>query len=336
MLEVVDEEAGTHEEHQDGDQLGNTAGDHGLGGVGRVTAAEDALGVELVGPEGGHVLERHGKETDPKGELNSRIGAEVENAEFTGLAGLGDQGAPAAIERADNPKQGEDATKNENTKLNHIGPDDGGHPAHQGPEHGEPADDPDAKMEIDARAGSENKGGDQEADALTEDGAKEEQQGGEALGAVAQTVANVVIRAEDLALVEHADKPDGHDEAGDDRAEGPLEIGEVPLGSEDHARDTDKGEGADLGGDNGAGDGGPGKAPTAEEEVANGGLFSAQSVADPGSQKEVTGDNAPIETGEVGGDGHRQPREASRRLSGDCNRRGAPKHRRAHPWAGRI
>ena len=207
MLEVVDEEAGPDEEHQDGDQLGDAAGDHGLGGVAGVAAAENALGVELVGPEGGHVLERHGQKSDPEGELHGGIGAEVEDAEFAGLAGLVQESSPASIKRANNPEEGEDAAKDENTELDHIGPDDGGHPAHQRPEDGKAADDPDAEVKIDPGAGTEDQGGDEEANALAEDGAEEEKKGGKPFGSVAQPMADVVIGTEDFPLVKNADEP---------------------------------------------------------------------------------------------------------------------------------
>ena len=295
VLEVVNKKGRANEEHEDGNQKRDATRNDRLRGVGGGAAAEHALGIELIGAESGEVLERHGEEADPKRELHIGIGAEVEEAEFPGLAGGAEDFGEASVDLKNHDPQRRQAPADENEKLDHIGPNDSGHPTHQGPGDGKDTDDGDAPLEGQTGDGPENEGGDEEADALAEDGAEKKEPGGERACARAEALLHVIVGAENPALVENFDEPNAHDEARHDRADAPLEVGEIPSGGEDHSGHSDKSDGADLGGHDRAGNGGPGERAAGEEEILHRGLRAAQAVADPGGEGEVGEENDPVD-----------------------------------------
>ena len=259
VLDVVDEQGSANEKHEDGDQKRNAAGDDGLRGVGGRAAAKHALGIELIGAEGGEILEGHGEQADPQRELHIGVGAEVEEPQFSCVSGRSEDFGEAAIDLVNHHAKRREAAADENEKLDDIRPDDSGHAAHEGPDDGKDSNDGDAPFERQAGDGPKNQRGNEQADALAKDRSQEEEPGGECAGAGSEAGLHVIVGAENPPLVENFYEPDANDEAGHDGANAPLQIGEIAVGGEDHPGHTDESDGADLGGNDGAGHGGPGE-----------------------------------------------------------------------------
>ena len=302
MLLVVNEERGSDREHEHGDKQRNAAGDDGLRGILRVAAAEHALRVELVRAERGDILERHGQQADPQGELDIRIGRQIEQTQLAGLAGLRDEGGEASVDPGHEKNERQQPAADEDEELDDIGPNDRGHAAHQSPPDGEHADDDDAPLEGEAGDRPQNQRGDEQAHALSEDRTDEEQRRGEGARAGSESRLHVVVGTEDPAFVENFDEPDPDDEARHERTDAPLQVSEVTARSEDHAGHTDEGDRADFRGNDRTGDRRPRQRAAREEEVLHGRLLAAQRVTDPCGEQQIGGENHPVDPQEMGMD----------------------------------
>ena len=256
----------------------------------------------MIRAECGEVLERHRNQTDPQRELHIGIGAEVEKAKFSSLPGGAEDFRKASVDLIKHHPKSREATADEDEKLDHIGPNNSGHAAHEGPGNGKDTDDRDAPFEGQAGDGPKNEGGDEQADALAEDGAEKKEPGGERARAGAEALLHVVVGAENPAFVKDLHKPDADNDAGHDGTEAPLKVGEISSGCEDHAGDANESDGADFCGHDRPGNGGPGKGAAGEEEILHCGLRSAQSVSDPSREGEVGEENDPVDRQEVGVD----------------------------------
>ena len=135
--------------------------------------------------------------------------------------------------------------------------------------------------------------------ALPENSANLKDDRGQPFGSYSQSVAHVIVGAVDFPLVKDADKIDSYDNPGNDRADAPLQVGEVTTRRIDHSGHPDEGYATDFGCDDGTRNGQPGKGSSAEKEVLDVSLLASQEVSDPSGQEQVARYYAPINGGEI-------------------------------------
>ena len=167
-LLIVDKERRTDHEHEHGDKERDAAGDDGLRGIPRVATTKHALGHDLIGAECGHILERHGEQADPEGELHIGIGRKIEHPQLAGRTGFRDEHSETAVDVEHEHGQGEQTAADKDEKLDNVGPDHRGHATHQRPPDGKETDDDNAPLEGEAGHRPQNQRGDEQAHALSE------------------------------------------------------------------------------------------------------------------------------------------------------------------------
>ena len=300
MILIVHEERRSYHEHEKGHDLAKRAEHDGLPSCLGASAAEDALGTKLIDAEHRHVLEWDGEQGHPHGELElgSNSKGPIEGGGAVEISRRGPELSEATGQREDHVEQCDDPADGEEEELHDIRPNDRAHATHEGPADREDADDDDAPTDVQASDDFQRQRCHEHPDALGKNASDEEEDGGQRFRALAKAVPHVVVGAVDFPLVVDLHEPVTDDDSGDDGTDGPLKISEVPFHGEQPGGDADEGHAAELRGDDGSGNGRPGKCLAPKKEVADGRLLPSHPMSEYGTEDEIAEENAPIYGGE--------------------------------------
>ena len=316
MALVKHPEHRTHqqEDEEEGKDHHGTQGQR-FAAFGHVLAGQHSLHDQLLGPVRGEHQHRAADDAHPDvkgraeqelrhGDAGRRGG--VQPVEFARGDGFGKHRAHSAIHDRGDVPEGEDTSEQEQTELDGVRPDHRLDAADVGVEQREQHEEQDGAEDGVAGAEAEQfvsedefdrDAGDIDAHAGGQSFADEEEPAGGLARGGAEGVGEQLVRGIDFAfeIVGHED--DGQKDAGNDVADDHLEEGDVAAVG--HGGDTDDGQGAGLGGDDGQANPPPGDALAAEKVVAGIALVLPKPHPKADDAKDIEQNDDPITGTEV-------------------------------------
>ena len=258
-------------------------------------------------------LDKHGgeklRDEDDDGGLGE-VGRPIDQVEFTGLGGRGNQTAQSAGESGTEEGERDDDAAEHDKGLEHIGPDDRLEAAFQGVKRRDYADESDAHVNVEPGDGAERERRQQHDDAHAPKNLEHHAEAGaDELDAFVEAAFEVGEDGDDAEAAQQVDEDEPDDAAGEGlggSGKKDAPVGGISFGRKRHEADAAGGGGekADRGGP-------PRDAAAPEKEVTAGGAFAAGAPpADPEVEREVERER------EVVG-----PRERARRDGGEVKSR---------------
>ena len=167
MGAVEDKQADAdQEEDRELEEDDHAGGEQRQAGLAQIAGGQHALDHELIRPVRGHGEEGSTQDAGPEGIGLGQVQGEVEHVELPQRRGRGVDVAPAAgnvrAERIERDESSGDVERH----LDHVGPDDSGHPAFEGVEQGQRGDDRDRHCVAGTDGYGDDNGDGEDADSL--------------------------------------------------------------------------------------------------------------------------------------------------------------------------